>query len=88
MKEKLPGVLACLPVEKIEYANFFATEAHILGGTRMSTNVQQGVVDKNLIHHNYRNLFVLGSGAFTTYTPANPTLTLSALSMHAADQSF
>ncbi len=88
MKTKLPGVLSCLPVEKIEYANFFESEAHILGGTRMSNTVQEGVVDKNLVHHNYRNLFVLGSGSFTTYTPANPTLTLSALSLHAADKSF
>jgi choline dehydrogenase-like flavoprotein len=54
----------------------------------MSKTVQEGVVDKNLVHHNYRNLFVLGSGSFTTYTPANPTLTLSALSLHAADKSF
>jgi choline dehydrogenase-like flavoprotein len=46
------------------------------------------VVDKHLLHHQYRNLFVLGSGSFTTYTPANPTLTLSALSLLAADKSF
>ncbi len=88
MKEKLPGVLSCLPVEKIEYSPFFLSEAHIVGGTRMSNDVKEGVVDKNLVHHNYRNVFVLGSGSFTTYTPANPTLTLSALSMHAADNSF
>lgn len=88
MKEKLPEILSCLPVEKIDYLEPYNTEAHILGTTRMSRNSEEGVVDKNLIHHQYRNLFVLGSGSFTTFTPANPTLTLSALSLHAADHSF
>lgn len=88
MKEKLPAVLECLPVERIEYKEPFPTEAHILGTTRMSKDPATGVVDKNLIHHDYRNLFVLGSGSFTTYTPNNPTLTISALSLLAADRSF
>jgi choline dehydrogenase-like flavoprotein len=88
MKENLPGILSCLPVEKIEHLPPFDTEAHILGTARMSTSASDGVVDKNLIHHQYRNLFVLGGSSFTTFTPANPTLTISALSLHAADQSF
>ena len=88
MKKKLPEILSCLPIEKIEYPEVHKTEAHILSTTRMSTSAKDGVVDKHLIHHQYRNLFVLGSGSFTTYSPANPTLTLSALSLHAADKSF
>lgn len=88
MKELLPSVLSPLPVENIQFREPFKTEAHILGTTRMSPNRETGVVDKNLIHHDYRNLFVLGSGAFTTFTPNNPTLTLSALSLMAADRSF
>jgi choline dehydrogenase-like flavoprotein len=88
MKARLPEILACLPVEKIEYDKPFDSEAHILGTTRMSASPTEGVVDKHLLHHQYRNLFVLGSGSFTTYTPSNPTLTLSALSLYAADNSF
>ncbi|QNE39638.1 GMC family oxidoreductase [Hymenobacter sp. NBH84] len=88
MKQQLPQVLSCLPVEKIMYEDPYSSEAHILGTTRMGVTAQDGVVDKHLRHHQYRNLFVLGSGSFPTYTPANPTLTLSALSLHAADQSF
>lgn len=88
MKQKLPGILSCLPVESITHQDPFRTESHILGTTRMSNTPSEGVVDKHLIHHQYRNLFVLGSGSFTTYTPSNPTLTLSALSLHAADKSF
>lgn len=88
MKKKLPEILSCLPVEKITYTDLNPTESHILGSTRMSHSAASGVVDKNLVHHQYRNLFVLGSGSYTTYTPANPTLTLSALSLHAANNSF
>lgn len=88
MKKKLPDVLSCLPVEEIIYKDLYASEAHILGATRMGNSAAEGVVDKYLLHHQYRNLFVLGSGSFTTFTPSNPTLTLSALSMFAADHSF
>jgi choline dehydrogenase-like flavoprotein len=88
MKAKLPDILAPLPLEKIKFLKPFNTEAHILGTTRMSIDKSSGVVDKNMIHHHYRNLFVLGSGSFTTFTPSNPTLTLSALSLLAADRSF
>lgn len=88
MKQNLPGVLSCLPVENIEYLEPFKTEAHILGTTRMGVDAKTGVVDKNMIHHHYRNLFVLGGGSFTTFTPNNPTLTLSGLSLLAADRSF
>ncbi|AHM63598.1 2-keto-gluconate dehydrogenase subunit [Flammeovirgaceae bacterium 311] len=88
MKVNLPKVLSCLPVEKIEYLAPYDTEAHIMGTARMSKTASEGVVDKHLIHHQYRNLFVLGASSFTTFTPSNPTLTLSALSLHAADQAF
>jgi choline dehydrogenase-like flavoprotein len=88
MKEKLPQLLSCLPVEEIKFMDPFKSEAHILGTTRMSSDPASGVTDKHLIHHHYRNLFVLGSGGFTTFTPNNPTLTLSALSLYSADKSF
>lgn len=88
MKKKLPGILSCLPVERLKYLDPWPNEGHIIGGTRMHNDPQKGVVDKHLVHHQYRNLFVLGAGAFTTYSATNPTLTLSALSLFAADKSF
>lgn len=88
MKEKLPGILSCLPVERLKYLDAWPNEGHIIGGTRMHSDPNKGVVDKHLVHHQYRNLFVLGAGAFTTYSATNPTLTLSALSLFAADKSF
>ncbi|MFT3700824.1 MAG: GMC family oxidoreductase [Agriterribacter sp.] len=78
-----------LPIEKIEMDNYFQkTEFHICSTTRMGDKAENSVVDKNLVHHKYRNLFVLGSGAFPTITPANPTITLSALSLMSANNSF
>ena len=88
MKLKMPEILSCLPIEKLEFLEPFPNEGHIIGGTRMSTSASLGVVDKHLIHHQYRNLFVLGAGSFTTFSPSNPSLTLSALSLWAADKSF
>ncbi len=88
MKQKLPSILSCLPVEDVSFREPFRTEAHILGATRMSNDKRTGVIDRNLIHHQYRNVFVLGAGAFPTYSPANPTLTLCALSMMSARNAF
>jgi choline dehydrogenase-like flavoprotein len=91
--DALPGniekVFSCLPVERYERdIDIQKTEYHICSTTRMSKTAEEGVIDKNLIHHQYRNLFVLGSGAFPTISPSNPTLTLAALSLSAADKSF
>lgn len=89
LQTKLVGLLAKLPVEEIFLDNNHqASEAHILGTTRMSKSPDNGVIDATLIHHTYRNVFVLGGGSFPTISAANPTLTLSALSLRAADKTF
>jgi choline dehydrogenase-like flavoprotein len=54
----------------------------------MSETAAEGVIDKNMIHHQYRNLFVLGSGAFPAISASNPTLTIAALSLMAAENAF
>jgi choline dehydrogenase-like flavoprotein len=80
-----------LPVERVTYADEFRhdnvprpTEAHIQGTVVMGADTASSVVDPWLAHHRYRNVLVLGSSAFPTGAPANPTLTLSALSIRAA----
>lgn len=60
---------------------------HIQGTTVMGSDPSKSVVDAGLVHHFYRNLFILGSGAFPTAGGVNPTLTLSALALRAADKS-
>jgi choline dehydrogenase-like flavoprotein len=89
LEENIKKTFSFLPIEKMEMDNYFQkAEFHICSTTRMGDKPENSVVDKNLIHHKYRNLFVLGSGAFPTITPANPTLTLSALSLMSANHSF
>jgi len=50
----------------------------------MGRDPKTSVVDADLRHHRVRNLLVLGSSTFPTCPPANPTLTLAALSLRAA----
>lgn len=89
LKNNLNKLLSPLPVESICIDEKpVPTEGHILGTTRMSADASSGVIDKYLIHHKYRNLFVLGTGAFPSISPSNPTLTLSALSLWSAHHMF
>lgn len=89
MKRSLEKLLSPLPVEKIYIdENPVRTEGHILGTTRMSNDPANGVIDRHLMHHRYRNLFVLGASAFPSISPSNPTLTVSALSLWAAHHAY
>jgi choline dehydrogenase-like flavoprotein len=74
-----------LPIERIVGTSLGTTAAHIQGTVVMGEDPATSVVDRYLIHHEYRNLLVLGSSAYPTASPAYPTLTVSALSLWAAD---
>lgn len=80
----LPEILRGLPVESVRVGMPEATEAHVQGTCVMGKDPQTSVVDPFLEHHTVRGLFVLGSSAFPTGAPANPTLTISALALRAA----
>ena len=87
LKPKLDKMFEGLAVENYEISpQLTPTEAHIIGGHMMGNDPQTSVVDEMQIHHQYRNLFVLGAGSFSSMSPANPTLTLSALSLRSADK--
>jgi choline dehydrogenase-like flavoprotein len=58
---------------------------HHMGTCRMGDNPRTSVVDRNLKVHGTSNLFVAGSAVFVTSGSANPTLTLTALSLRLAD---
>lgn len=77
-----------LPIENIESISLGRTAAHIQGTVVMGNAAATSVVDRHLIHHRIRNLVVLGASAFPTASPAYPTLTISALSLWAADHLF
>ena len=85
-KAYLPTLLKSLPVEEIRYLQVLPYGGHIQGTLRMGTDISNSVVDRNLIHHDIRNLVVVGTSVFPTTGSLNPTLTASALSLRAADQ--
>lgn len=86
MREKGVGdLLEGLPFERYTAIRLNSTECHIMGTHRMGSDPSDSIVDDKLLHHQYRNLLVLGSGTFPSTAPANPTLTISALSLRAAD---
>jgi choline dehydrogenase-like flavoprotein len=74
-----------LPIERTISVSETVALGHIQGTTVMGANPADSVIDRHLVHHQIRNLLVLGSGAFPTATPISPTLTLSAMSLWAAD---
>jgi choline dehydrogenase-like flavoprotein len=83
---EMERVLAPLPVEEIIIRpQPERTESHIIGTTPMGADPKRSIVDRHLFHHQLRNVLVLGSSVYPTAAPANPTLTLCALSLRAAD---
>jgi len=59
---------------------------HHLGGTRMSDSPEQGIVDRNLLVHGLRNLYVGGSSVFPSGGYANPTLTIVQLALRLSNE--
>jgi choline dehydrogenase-like flavoprotein len=58
---------------------------HIMGTTRMGKDGEARVVDGQCRSVDHPNLYIVGSSVFVTGAVANPTLTLAALSLRAAD---
>jgi choline dehydrogenase-like flavoprotein len=87
--EQIPKMIdklaEALPIERVVSTSLGSTAAHIQGTVVMGNDPATSVVDRYLVDHKYRNLLVLGSSANPTASPAYPTLTVSALSLWAAD---
>ncbi|MGM0591496.1 MAG: GMC family oxidoreductase [Halobacteriota archaeon] len=58
---------------------------HHMGTTRMGQNPEEAVVDADLQTHDLTNLWLAGSSVFPTGGAMNPTLTIAALALRAAD---
>lgn len=63
----------------------YSGAGHIMGTCRMGEDPVTSVVDAQCRTHDHQNLYVIGSAVFTTGGTANPTLTVAALAMRAAD---
>jgi choline dehydrogenase-like flavoprotein len=82
---KLEQVLKPLPVESVDFKGMRDTESHIQGSLRMGTDPATSVVDAKQIHHDVRNLVVVGSSVFPSGSNCNPSLSVAALSLRSAD---
>jgi choline dehydrogenase-like flavoprotein len=58
---------------------------HAMGTCRMAPNEKEGVVGSDLRVFGTDNLFIMGHAVFPSMGPANPTLTLVALTLKAMD---
>ncbi len=63
----------------------YGGSGHIMGTTLMGSDPKTSVVDKYCRTHDHPNLFVLGSSVFPTSSTANPTSTVAALALRAAE---
>ncbi|GGL38478.1 GMC family oxidoreductase [Halarchaeum grantii] len=59
--------------------------SHPMGTTRMGTDPSESVVDERLRTHDLSNLSIASSSVFPTGGAMNPTVTIGALSLKAAD---
>ena len=81
----IPEMLKSVPFEEVKFLQNWPTLGHVQGSTRMGTSIENSVVDRDLVHHDIRNLVVVGTSVFPTTGSVNPTLTASALSLRAAE---
>jgi choline dehydrogenase-like flavoprotein len=58
---------------------------HVMGGCRMGANAAEAVTDANARSFDHPNLYMAGASLLPTCGTANPTLTIAALSLRAAD---
>jgi choline dehydrogenase-like flavoprotein len=78
-------MFAKIGVEAFWHKDGAQAAGHIMGTARMGDDMASSVVDKELRAHAHRNLFLVGAAAFRTGATANPTLTIAALALRAAD---
>jgi choline dehydrogenase-like flavoprotein len=86
--QRLPDVLAPLPVEAIKFRGIRKTESHLQGTLRMGSSRNESVVDHGQIHHDIGNLIVVGTSTLPTCPAVAPSLTTAAMSLRAADLAY
>jgi cholesterol oxidase len=59
------------------------TTAHILGGTPMGQNAEEGVINENFEIHNYEGLYIIDGSVMPANPGVNPSLTITALAEYA-----
>jgi len=89
LESDVEKALDTLPVSGIETPDRLDERGgNIIGTTVMGDDPRTSVCDGALVHHRVRNLVILGSGVFPTASPADPILTICALSLRSANLLF
>ncbi|MBF0679486.1 MAG: GMC family oxidoreductase [Devosia sp.] len=78
-------IFAALGTENVHHDHDFNGSGHIIGTCRMGDDPATSVVNADLLSHDHDNLYIAGSSVFPTSATANPTLTIAALSLRAAE---
>jgi len=84
-KHRHEDMFAQIGVEAFWHKDDAQAAGHIMGTARMGADPATSVVDRELRAHAHRNLFIVGAAVFPTGGTANPTLTIAALALRAAD---
>ena len=63
----------------------YSGAGHVMGTCRMGFDAAESVVDPDCRSHDHRNLYIVGASTFPTCGTANPTITIAALALRAAD---
>lgn len=78
-------IFTAMGAREIQHGQEHQGAGHLMGTYRMGTDPATSVVNGEQRAHDHPNLFLLGSGVFPTVGTANPTLTISALALWAAE---
>jgi choline dehydrogenase-like flavoprotein len=79
------GILTAAGVERIKGEVQTGFGAHPMGTCRMGNDPAKSVVDRDLRAHEVSNLYVVGSSVFVTGSSLQPSLTIAALAIRAAE---
>jgi len=79
------GILTAAGVERIEGEAQHGFGAHPMGTCRMGNDPASSVVNRDLRAHEVPNLYVVGSSVFVTGSSLQPSLTIAALAIRAAE---
>lgn len=78
-------ILTAVGVEKIEHEVEHGFPGHPMGTCRMGDDPNTSVVDRNLQAHEVPNLSIVGGSVFVTGGSLQPSLTMAALAIRAAE---
>ncbi len=89
VREQFENLFGFLELERIDWNSMpHPTEGHILCTVPMGLRSDDSIVNRYQVLHSVSNLLSLGGSSFASVSPANPTLTIAALSLWSADHYF